>query len=766
MFIPSKRAGFYILFVCSNLKMNRGKRLLMLALMNKNLQEKFKTERSSGEKRKNETYDLDYVPESDESSDSSSCETEKKIVERHQKRHSSEIAQKKIKILSDITIESSCSHQPDANFIVLENDYQENTNFDIANNFSSGTNDESKNLRIVYIQSLLQDIFDNCMNIVERKLYTKTGELRKRKKYEDSPQERKRKKLQKYIKDHYVKESCKCPLKCGSKVTFERRIDINKQYWSMSHEEQKNFIYSKIKKFAKKRSTVKGENVSRRINSFKYSLTSHDNEEIDVCKVFFLATLGYEKENDRILKNVRNTDPLLIAPKKDRRCHPSSRKINREVIINHINSFHPTISHYRREHAPNRKYLPSDVSITFMFNDFKLKHPADNLSYEVYRKVVSDLNISFAKLGHEECWDCEEYKLHKKKSCQDEIVSECGICDRWKLHKAKALKGREEYQRDIEKSKNLDELFVAADLEKVKHHHFFSMHSYVVFSLFHLQVIMLPRMETFKEVVFTPRIIAFNESFVPLGKRSKKFPCAVLWHEAIAGRSQHEIISAFNAFFRDNRDAKSITIWLDNCSSQNKNWMLISFCIFIVNSTDVALEVLTLKFLEPGHTFLAADSFHHQVELSLKRKNKVYDFKDFIEAVQQANSAQVKVINMTVDDFYKFTDYTSKPKLQKLSPRVYLKNIVALQFKRGNKYFSYKGEFADNFEDLKDIYLQKYIKGTLSSPVPQTEHRGISEERKATLIAKLTGHVPDNRLTFWKDLPVNSQKPEEDEDQI
>ncbi|KAK9694956.1 hypothetical protein QE152_g33190 [Popillia japonica] len=61
-----------------------------------------------------------------------------------------------------------------------------------------------------------------------------------------------------------------------------------------------------------------------------------------------------------------------------------------------------------------------------------------------------------------------------------------------------------------------EELFVSADLQKV---------------------IMLPRAEMFKEVLFIPRIVAFNESIVPIGKnRSNLKPLAVIWHEAVAGQ--------------------------------------------------------------------------------------------------------------------------------------------------------------------------------------------------------------------------------------
>nr|CAI5862462.1 unnamed protein product [Callosobruchus analis] len=303
-----------------------------------------------------------------------------------------------------------------------------------------------------------------------------------------------------------------------------------------------------------------------------------------------------------MLKNLRKTDPKCIAPQKDGRRRSCPRKVDRHSIIEHVNSFNPTISHYRREHAPYRRYLPSDINIKLMYKDFKQKYPNTDFSYESYRKIVTnDLNISFANQGNEEYWECEEFEKHKKATSHEANVENCDVCKTWKIHQLKATNARKNYQEDAVKIKQEDEIFVAADLQKV---------------------IMLPRLETFKENLFTPRIVVYNESFVPLGKKSKTYPWAVLWHEGVVGRSKDDIISTFYAFFRVNRDIKHITIWLDNCSSQNKNWSLFSFFVYIVNSSEVALENLTIKFFESGHTFMAADSFHHQVELSLKRKRK------------------------------------------------------------------------------------------------------------------------------------------------
>lgn len=70
------------------------------------------------------------------------------------------------------------------------------------------------------------------------------------------------------------------------------------------------------------------------------------------------------------------------------------------------------------------------------------------------------------------------------------------------------------------------------------------------------KVIMLPRMDNFKVAIFTKRVIAFNESFVPIGPRSSTKPLAVIWHEGVSGRKQEDLTSCYYAFFLFYKDKK------------------------------------------------------------------------------------------------------------------------------------------------------------------------------------------------------------------
>lgn len=143
-----------------------------------------------------------------------------------------------------------------------------------------------------------------------------------------------------------------------------------------------------------------------------------------------------------------------------------------------------------------------------------------------------------------------------------------------------------------------------------------------------------------------------------------------------------------------------ITLWLDNCTAQNKNWALFSFLIYIVNSNEINADVIELKYFEPGHTFMAADSFHHKVELSMKRMgNKLYDFPDFTRAVK-GTSKHTHVLSMDLSDFYKWVDYSSQYKLNKIVPRPYINDMVHIKFERNSLNMKYKTDFDGEFFDI------------------------------------------------------------------
>ena len=81
-----------------------------------------------------------------------------------------------------------------------------------------------------------------------------------------------------------------------------------------------------------------------------------------------------------------------------------------ELIRQHILSYNPSITHYRRKHAPNRLYISPVHSTASMLKDFHETYNT-NISKSRYYKEIKDTNISFVKLG-EECEDCDLHDKH------------------------------------------------------------------------------------------------------------------------------------------------------------------------------------------------------------------------------------------------------------------------------------------------------------------------------------------------------------------
>lgn len=162
-----------------------------------------------------------------------------------------------------------------------------------------------------------------------------------------------------------------------------------------------------------------------------------------------------------------------------------------------------------------------------MHQDFLEKYPSQNISYSFYRCKIKENQISFAHLGHEECESCEKFKLHYHN--KESIQEDCDTCIKWKIHEEKFIEARNLYKIHSSQQNNYDDsITVSAYLQKV---------------------IMLPRAKMFKKVIFTRRIIAYHESFVPVGGAdSYNKTLACIWHEGITRRNKEDLISTFYMF--------------------------------------------------------------------------------------------------------------------------------------------------------------------------------------------------------------------------
>lgn len=84
---------------------------------------------------------------------------------------------------------------------------------------------------------------------------------------------------------------CDCRMKCGSKISVAKQIEINTQFWTLSKKGQQSFILNFSHRRPIKR---RQESNFRRLFSYDYQLEDEHGLLQDVCSAFFLNTLGYD----------------------------------------------------------------------------------------------------------------------------------------------------------------------------------------------------------------------------------------------------------------------------------------------------------------------------------------------------------------------------------------------------------------------------------------------------------------------------------------
>ena len=86
-------------------------------------------------------------------------------------------------------------------------------------------------------------------------------------------------------------------------------------------------------------------------------------------------------------------------------------------IRKHVMGFQP-VPHYRYQHAPppHRLYLPTDVTVQLMYNDYMLdacRGEVQPCTRERYRQTVRRMNIANTRLSGDECSKCFAHVQHE-----------------------------------------------------------------------------------------------------------------------------------------------------------------------------------------------------------------------------------------------------------------------------------------------------------------------------------------------------------------
>lgn len=140
------------------------------------------------------------------------------------------------------------------------------------------------------------EVMKQMLKEKDQQLLTKKGEPRKRKSFALSKKEREILKTKIKEAKRCVKKSC-LHKTCLSAISEKQRRDINHQFWNLNFSARAAFVHSRVE--CKHR---KPNSKGLRRNTFSYHLKNDTGRLRNVCKIFYLTTLGYSKSNDSFIR--------------------------------------------------------------------------------------------------------------------------------------------------------------------------------------------------------------------------------------------------------------------------------------------------------------------------------------------------------------------------------------------------------------------------------------------------------------------------------
>lgn len=239
----------------------------------------------------------------------------------------------------------------------------------------------------------------------------------------------------------------------------------------------------------------------------------------------------------------------------------------------------------------------------------------------------------------------------------------------------------------------------------------------------------------------------FNETFAPLAPNSAYPSINILWHEGMQGRKAPSVIQALDVVLTRAAEtgAQCVTLWCDNCFAQLKNFYTATYIVNKVNSS--ALETINLKYLVSGHTYMAADSVHGNIESALNRRGPIYSFDSLLQVVASNRKNNIAVFCETFLEWQKL-------KKSKMNKKIDSSKAVQLTAKKGHRTVFCRYSFHE--PELEIDFLQKRAKLPLQPN--RLPNRGVNKKKLELLKKVAFKFMSPLDKRFWNKLKGSDTK--------
>ncbi|CAK1589667.1 unnamed protein product [Parnassius mnemosyne] len=538
-------------------------------------------------------------------------------------------------------------------------------------------------------------------------------------------------KTKKIVAARAMKQPCrdKCKMQCSSKIDDNQRRKIFSKYWELGDITlQRNFINSCTKPIMPA-IRFSGKQIPRGYNNAFYFIIN--NEQIRVCKKFFMATLDV---NDRVIRTVFRKRELGFVEIDKRGKHGHHKKVDesiKESVRQHINSIPRIESHYIRKNS-SREFIDGGKCIADLHADYKnncLEQGVSAANYEMYAKIFNqEFNISFFIPKKDRCELCVSFEN------ADESGKE-KLSEKYWSHLDEKEWSRIEKEND-----------------KVK-----ASTDYIV-AVYDLQAVLQSPKGDVSIFYYKSKLNNLNFTISELG--SDHTEC-YLWHEGEANRGADEIGSCVLKFIDKVMASYSgsgieFVFFSDNCCGQQKNKFIFSMYTFALMKHS-NIKSITHKYLITGHTQNEGDAAHSTIEKAIKknlRSGPIYVPSQYAQIIRNARKKgnPYNVNEMCYKDFFSMKcladDIGFNAKNLKTAEIKVLKMIQGEPTKVFIKH-SYKDS---DFQEIQITRKQLKAQDIQIKPAYRCKPK-IKENKKKDLISLVnSNHIPNFYASFYNSL--------------
>lgn len=378
--------------------------------------------------------------------------------------------------------------------------------------------------------------------------------------------------------------------------------------------------------------------------TFKYTVCTSSGR-VQVCKNAFLAIHGISSDRVRRLCNLLSEGK---SPKDARgKNTPGNTKPGHVIkcIEDHIASFPTKEAHYTSKTV---RYLSASLNVKTMWQLFKEKNPDIAVTYKFYLKVFQEnFSLAFGRPQVDTCCQCEELSVKIKSPAINDVAKRVYVADLL-VHKRRAKK----FFKTMESVRHqcLEDSEVAG----------ISMDF-----MMNLQLPEIPVQETFYLRQLTMNVFNIHDIKTQHAK-------IYVYHEGVAKKGPNEVCSFLLDYMNNeiNPNVKHLHLFSDGAGGQNKNNTVVRFLLAVVETG--RFQTVHHYFPIRGHSFLPCDRDFSVIKRKIKRTDRIYTPKEYVELIAQCtvNLGKFTVQMVESKDIKDFKHWW---------PKFYKKNVVSTE---------------------------------------------------------------------------------------